>query len=206
MKQKINLTKIDPRLVTTKAIFTITLIVLSLTIMSIWLSGMEQHRTVFINSILSTSILSTAFFLFITIGLYKGIKLKDDIGEITDKLKFEKIPNFSDSLDIGTVDLPMIEADGIEGIFAVIGAIILWIFASFLFLFLLWMFGTIGWAMLLVFAAMLYWIFFRALRLVFKNSNKSKGDLKNSLIYGFSYTLLYNFWIYGIILIAHYLS
>jgi hypothetical protein len=42
--------------------------------------GVGQHRTLFENSILSTTILSVAFFLFITINLYRGVKLKDDIG------------------------------------------------------------------------------------------------------------------------------
>jgi hypothetical protein len=58
----------------------------------------------------------------------------------------------------------------------------------------------------LTFIAMLYWIFFRALRLVFKNSNKSKGDLIESVKWGLTYTTLYNFWIYGIFMLTIYLK
>jgi hypothetical protein len=70
----------------------------------------------------------------------------------------------------------------------------------------LWLFGAVLWTGIIVFMAMLYWIFFRALRLVFKNSNKCKDNLTTSVAYGLGYTTLYNFWIYGIILSTHYLT
>jgi hypothetical protein len=53
---------------------------------------------------------------------------------------------------------------------------------------------------------MLYWIFFRALRLVFKNSNRAKGSLLESIKWGVVYTTLYNFWIYGIFYITSFLQ
>jgi hypothetical protein len=178
----------------------VTIVVIVLTILSIWRFGLGQHRTIFENSILSTSILSVAFFLFLTVGLYKGIKLKDDIGKLTDKLKASNIPDLGNAatggefLDFG---------DGIEGI---ILSIINWVVVTILITLFFWLFGAIVWTGIIVFIAMLYWIFFRALRLVFKNSNKCKGDLKTSIAYGLGYTTLYNFWIYGIILATHYLS
>lgn len=182
----------------TKFVFQLTLIVAALTILSIWLFGLGQHRTIFENSILSTSILSIAFFLFLTIGLYKGIKLKDDLGKITDRINIDNTPDLSaleltPDLDIG------------EGIGGLLFGIIAWILFSIVLLFFIWFFGAVLWAMVLAFAAMLYWIFFRALRLVFKNSNKCKNNLQSSFLYGFGYTILYNFWIYGIILATHYL-
>jgi len=61
--------------ITTQSAFTITLIVIVLTVLSVWLFGLGQHRTIFINTILSTGLLTLAFFLFIFIGLYKGVKL-----------------------------------------------------------------------------------------------------------------------------------
>jgi len=187
------------KLVTTTSVVTVTIIVTVLTVLSIWLFGLGQHRTLFENSILSTSILSIAFLLFLTIGLYNGIKLKDDIGRLTDNLKPSKIPNLSematgaDFIDVG---------DGIGGILI---SILLWFLLTILIGIFLWLFGAILWSGIIVFIAMLYWIFFRALRLIFKNSNKCKGDLMISMAYGLGYTILYNFWIYGIILVAHYL-
>ena len=199
MREENNITTTDKKLVTTKTVFTVTIIVTALTILSIWLFGLGEHRTIFENSILSTSVLSVAFFLFLTIGLYKGIKLKDNIGRLTDKLKPSKIPNFAeagqgaDFIHVG---------DGIEG---VILSIVLWVVVTILIGLFLWLFGAVLWTGIIVFIAMLYWIFFRALRLVFKNSNKCQGNLTTSIIYGLGYTLLYNFWIYGIILATHYL-
>ncbi len=198
MQQQNDIKPTDKKLVTSKTVFTVTIVVTVLTILSIWLFGLGQHRTIFENSILSTSILSVAFFLFLTIGLYKGIKLKDDIGKLTDRLKPSKIPNLAeagqgaDFIHVG---------DGIEGI---ILSIVLWVVVTILIGLFLWLFGAVLWTGIIVFIAMLYWIFFRALRLVFKNSNKCKGNLATSIAYGLGYTTLYNFWIYGIILATHY--
>jgi hypothetical protein len=182
----------------TKFVFQITIIVAALTILSIWFFGLGQHRTIFENSLLSTSILSTAFFLFLSIGLYKGIKLKDDVGKISDRISIESAPDLS-----GFELTPDLDID--EGIGGIIIGFFAWILFSAIVLFFVWLFGTLIWAMVLAFAAMLYWIFFRALRLVFKNSNKCKNNLQSSILYGLSYTILYNFWIYGIILTTHYL-
>jgi hypothetical protein len=190
----------NKRLITSKTVFTVSIFVVGLTTLSIWLFGLGQHRTIFANSILSVSILSVAFFLFLTVGLYKGMKLKDDLGKITDRIKTDKIPDLSSGVDLPS-QIPVI-GDEIAG---VILGIILWIVFSILLLLFVWLFGAILWTAILVFAAMLYWIFFRALRLVFKNSNKCKGNLTTSVLYGLSYTTLYNSWIYGIILATHYL-
>ncbi|REC53270.1 hypothetical protein DRF62_14510 [Chryseobacterium piscium] len=75
-----------------------------------------------------------------------------------------------------------------------------------MFAFLLYFLGFFFWAAILFFAAMLYWIFFRALRLVFKNSRKCKGDLLKSFAFGFFYSFLYISWIYGIIFLVNYLN
>ena len=185
---------------TTKTVFTVTIIVAVLTVFGVWLFGLGQNRSIFDNSILSTTILSVCFFLFLTLGLFKGVKLKDDIGKLTDRLKPSKIPDFSqaahgaDFISVG---------DGIGGI---VLSIVLWIVVTILFALFIWLFGAVLWTSIIVFIAMLYWIFFRAVRLVFKNANKCKGNLTTSIAYGLFYTLLYNFWIYGIIFGTQYLT
>lgn len=200
MQQQNEIKKTYKNFVTSRTIITVSIIVALLTILSIWLFGLGQHRTIFENSLLSTSILSIAFFLFLTIGLYKGIKLKDDIGKIADKIKIDKMPDLSTGLELPG-DIP----DAGEGFAGIILGILAWFLVSILLLLFIWFFGAVFWTMILVFAAMLYWIFFRALRLVFKNSNKCKENLSRSVAYGLGYTTLYNFWIYGIILATHYL-
>lgn len=194
------------RLITTKSIFSISLLVISITVISIWLLGLGQHRTLFENSLLSLSILSVFFFLFITVGLYKGYKLKDNLGNLTDKVQFNKVPNMPGSAD-SAIDITSGVADlgADEGIAGIIISIVLWIIFSIAIIFILWLFGAIFWFIIITFIAMLYWIFFRALRLVFKKSHECKGDLPKSVAWGLGYSLLYITWIYAIILLSHYL-
>jgi hypothetical protein len=190
------------RLVDSKVVFTITLIVIALTILGVYLWGLGSHHTFFENSFLSTTILSASFCSFITVGLFQGIKLKDNVGRINDRIKSEELPNIPDISPIEpTVEL----GDDFGGI--IVGAVVsilLWIVTAVLLAVVLWVFGQLLVTSLLVFAAMLYWIFFRALRLVFKNSKRTKGDLPMSVIYGVFYTFLYNFWIYGILFLVAY--
>ena len=190
------------RLVDSRIVFVITLLVIALTIVGVYLWGLGSHHTFFENSFLSTTILSTAFCSFITVGLFHGRKLKDNVGRMTDKVKSEELPKMPDvSLAEPIVDM----GDDFGGmIFGILISILLWIVTAVILAVLLWMFGQLLVISLVAFAAMLYWIFFRALRLVFKNSKRTKGDLPMSVIYGVFYTFLYNFWIYGILFLVAY--
>lgn len=185
-------------LLTTKCTFTISLMVIVLTIVSVWLFGLGKHHSIIENSLLSTAIIYSFFFLFLTIGLYKGVKLKDDLGTITNRFNWEKtkiLQNFFEGSDIPST------GDDIGGVFL---SIILWLLFSFVFSILFWLFGAFMWMTVLIFMAMLYWIFFRALRLVFKKSPECKGQLDRSIMYAFFYTTLYTFWIFGIICLTTY--
>jgi hypothetical protein len=186
------------RLIESKSVFRISLLVIALTIVGVYFWGVGKHNTFFENSIISTSILSIAFFLFITIGLFKGMKLKDNLGQIIDSYKVVDTSNISGNLmSSGSV----VEGDGIGG---VVLSILLWIMMAIVLAVALWIFSNVLAVVVLIFAAMLYWVFFRALRLVFKNSNKSKGNLIESIKYGLAYTFLYNFWIFGIFILTEY--
>ena len=81
-------------LIDSKKIFTISLLSVLITILSVWYYGIGKHATVIENSLISTSILSIAFFLFITINLYNGAKLKDNLGKLTDKFDSKKLNFF----------------------------------------------------------------------------------------------------------------
>lgn len=201
--KKLTTSQTERQYLTTKKIFIISIIVAALTIIGIWIFGLGQHRTLYENSVLSTTILSVAFFLFLAINLYRGVKLKDDLGRITDRITDKnKMPDLS-GLNLSGDSIPDVGGDGIAG---VIVGIIAWLLISILLVFLLWFFGAVLWVIVLIFAAMLYWIFFRALRLVFKNSNKCKNKISKSVSYALFYTVLYNFWIYGIIVLSGYLT
>ena len=187
-------------LIDSKKIFTISLIIIAITVLCVWFYGIGKHKTIIENSLISTSILSIAFFLFITISLYKGTKLKDSIGKLTDTFDSKKL-NFLKEIngDSGFGhSLPEIG----QGIGGIIASIIFWILATIIISYLFFALGAIIWMSILIFLAMLYWVFFRALRLIFKKSAECSGNIERSVFYGITYTLLYNFWIYGIILLT----
>lgn len=165
----------------TKWLFNSTLIIIILVILSVWLSGANSHRSLFQNSIVSTSILGGAFFLFISMGLYFGLKLKDNVGPILHK---DQIKKYSDNISLPRV-FSFGSPDAGDGIGEIIFSIILWFLISIVITFLLYFLGFFFWASILFFAAMLYWIFFRALRLVFKNSKNCKGCFLKSFGFGF---------------------
>ena len=187
-------------LIDSKKIFTISLIIIAITVLCVWFYGIGKHKTIIENSLISTSILSIAFFLFITISLYNGTKLKDSLGQLTDTFDSKKL-NFLKEMngDSGFGhSLPEIG----EGIGGIIASIIFWILATIIISYLFFALGAIIWMSILIFLAMLYWVFFRALRLIFKKSSECSGNIERSVFYGITYTLLYNFWIYGIILLT----
>lgn len=188
------------RLVNAKTVFGITLLVIALTIPGVYRWGLGKHHTFFYNSRAATTILSAAFFLFIMVGLYQGIKLKDNLGKVTDKVRLPDSPDLSSAGDAASL---LEDADDVPGI--IFGAL-LWIVWGVVFAGVLWIFGNVVLLVVAAFVGMLYWIFFRALRLVFRNAKRCKGKLWESVRVGFAYTCLYNVWIYGIFVLAEYLK
>ncbi|MBF9221404.1 hypothetical protein [Hymenobacter ruricola] len=175
-------------------------VVVVLTTVAVWLFGLGQHRTLFANSLISTTILFAAFFIFTTVGLYHGVKLRDDVGRLTDRISRKNFPGTG-----GLESLPDFDFSDGHGILGILAAIVLAAVVAILAVFVIWLVGALLWSGILIFAAMLYWVFFRALRLVFKNSNRCRGRLGASVWEGFWYASLYTCWIYSIIMAAHYL-
>lgn len=168
----------------------------------IYLAGIKEHRTLYLNSLISTTIISTVFLTFITIGLYNGWKLKDELGNFLDKFHLWKRPS-TPTMDTSYYEPSVVGESGMEGcLISFIIWIVLALFGSLIF----WLFGAFIWATILITSGMLYWIIFRALRLIFRNSSKCKGDLIKSFRIAVFYTILYNSWIYAIIFGTHYLS
>jgi hypothetical protein len=188
------------RLLSAGNVALVSCVVVTLTTVAVWLFGLGQHRTLFANSLISTTILFAAFFLFTTVGLYHGVKLRDDVGRLTDRISRKHFPNTS-----GLESLPDVDFSEGHGILGILAAIVMAVVVAIVAVIVIWLVGALLWTGILIFAAMLYWVFFRALRLVFKNSNRCRGRLGASLWEGFWYASLYTVWIYGIIMAAHYL-
>lgn len=186
----------------TKYLFFSTLTIITIVILSVWLSGTADHRSLFQNSIVSTSVLAGSFLLFITTGLYFGLKLKDNVGNILNRERLQRYADKTPKFNGFDFDPPAV-GDGIGG---VILSILLWIVFSILLIILSYFFGLFFWSAVLFLGAILYWLFFRALRLVFKNSRKCKGNLLKSFGFGLFYSFIYISWIYGIIFLIQYLN
>ncbi|MCY7420865.1 MAG: hypothetical protein LH478_03870 [Chitinophagaceae bacterium] len=191
-----------PNLINSKTVFGATLIVLPTLSLMIYLTGIRNHRTLYLNSLISTTILSIVFFSFITIGLYNGWKLQDNYGNFLHKFPLWKKPS-SSALDVSGFDFGLIETESFMG---AIGAVFLWIILALLGSIIFWAIGAIFWATVLLVGGMLYWIVFRAYRMIFRNSAKCKGDIMKSAGTALLFTFFYNCWIYVIIFGTHYLN
>ena len=187
-------------LINAKTVFISTLIVVPTVALLVYFTGLNAHRSLYLNSLISTSILVAVFFVFITTGLYNGWKLKDGLGNFLKKFRLWKKPE-SFSMGSSGLDFSGLELD-VEGCFFTVLA---WIVVAFLGAFLLFWIGAFLWGTILVTGGILYWIIFRAFRLIFRNSIRCKGDLQRSAGIALLYTFLYNCWIYGIILGTHFL-
>jgi hypothetical protein len=170
-------------------IFTVSVIIMLLTIVFVWLFGLGTHRSLFENSIISTWILTTALYAFLFAGLYMGFKLKDNLGKVVRRYPLEHI----DSPFSGYS--PDSEWEAIILLILMSGTILLLLINIIISL----------WMGILIFMAMLYWIYYRAIRFAFKWSHVCKGRIGKSLLYGLLFTLFYSVWFYGIIIGAHYL-
>jgi hypothetical protein len=191
-----------PNLVNAKTIFFATLIVLPTLVLIVYLTGIQNHRTLYLNSLLSTTIVSLVFLGFITTGLYNGWKLKDGLGNLLHKFHLWEKPKTT-TLDVSGMDLGAFSEGGPEGILI---ALLIWIVVGLFGSFIFWWLGAFVWITILVVAGILYWIIFRAFRLIFRNSPGCKGKLLKSVSTAVFYTFLYNCWIYGIIFGVHFLN
>jgi hypothetical protein len=139
-------------------------------------------------------IVATSLFVFLFVGLYRGIRVKKAETPPTD---FEFIN--VDAADIGDLGW----ADGIDGDWPVlILAPILFIVFGILLVFLLPVLVNLVWLLLFVFVVMLFWIFRYALRQVFVRSRQTRGQLAPSLYYASVYTALYSGWLLVVLITA----
>jgi hypothetical protein len=189
---KLSELKIKQNYLKGKSVFIISLLVIGITILTVYLTGINYNRNLTSNLYLSLGIIATALFLFMTYGLYKGIGLIDNFPKFRNFKTGDLIANSSAT---PTVEIPSV-GDGIGGL---ILSILLWIGMSILFVVMLIVLEAVFWFSLFIILAMLYWIFFRALKFVFNKSKDTKGDIGISAVYSLTYTLLYVGWIFGIV-------
>jgi len=182
-----------------KSVFIVSLIVIAITIITVYLTGEHYNRSITSNLYLSLAIIGFSLFIFMSYGLYKGLDLKDDFPEFKD---FAKEPMLSHSADIPSFPNTVL-SDSLEGL---VLSFFLWIVMTLLFVVLLFVLEIVFWVSIFIILAMLYWVFFRALRLVFSKGKETKNKLGISLQYATGYTSLYLGWIFGIVYLVELLS
>jgi hypothetical protein len=127
-----------------------------------------------------------------TYGLYKGVGLKDNFPKFKSFKKGDIIGHNTPGFDTPSIDT----GDSIGGL---ILSIVLWIVMTILIIILLIMLEAIFWFSLFIILTTLYWVFFRALKLVFSKSETTVGNIGISAIYSLGYAILYLGWIFGIV-------
>jgi hypothetical protein len=185
--------KFSLKLLSSKLVF-ITFFVIGIqTVIFVWLFDLGKHKRWFEHSVEAQLILSFALFLFLFFALYKGIKLKEDLGRIWSK------PNLTDLGDSSFLEMISFDGDDIVSfLFSLI--IIPFAIITAIYLFTLVISGVV------LFVAVLYWVFFRAIRFALKKSNVCKNNSLKSAYYSFGFTLLYTIWFYLIILGLNYFA
>jgi hypothetical protein len=176
-----------------KTAFYLFIPTVAIVVLTVWITGLDIKRTITVNAFYSLSILTFLFFAFVTIGLYRGVGITDDFGNIKSKIGFVEPSGIS-----GDIPFPEIASDGIEGIVA---GILLWIGIMILIIVLAFFFETIVYAGVVIFSGILYWIFYRATKLIFRYSPVTKNNLAKSMWIGLRYSFMYTAWIYAIILL-----
>ena len=178
-----------------KSIFIVSIIVIAITVLTVYITGINYNRSITSNLYLSLSIIGAALFLFITYGLYKGIGLIDNFPAFKNfKLK-ESITSSSSFTDFPDIAIA-------EGILGILISIVLWIAMSIAFTLLLIFIEAFFWFSIFILLGMLYWVFFRALKLVFSKVKQTKGNLLLSVKNALSYTALYLGWLFAIVYIT----
>ena len=175
-----------------KSVFIVSLVVVSVTILTVYLTGINFNRSLTTNLYLSLSIIAGALFLFMLFGLYTGVGLVDNFPEFRKFKRGDYLATTGSLPDLPATDI----GDDEGGIFV---AILLWLGAALTFIVLLILLEAVIWVSVFIILAILYWVFFRALKFVFSMAAVTKGDLGISALYSLGYTCLYIGWIFGIV-------
>lgn len=184
------------------AIFVVSLIVILVTTLTVYFTGIHSHRSITSNFYISLSIISFFIFLFLFYGLYKGVGLLDSFPKFKTFKRGNIIPEVPLIEGFGETGLDIASGGGLKGI---IISILLWIAITILMLVGLLLLEIVLWFSFFILLAMLYWVFFRALRLVFSKSHKTIEKLDTSLFFAIGYTTIYVGWMFIIVFLADYL-
>lgn len=176
-------------------------VVVLLTLTVFWIST----RSFFAELQFTLLCIAAVLFLFLASGLYKGVRIKREAaknwshtrsGALRSRVSFSDLLQGFGHIDLGSVDL------GDDPMSGCITAIV-WFIISIVVLLLLALLVQAAWIVLVVLLVQLYWVFYRALRIVFLRSRCCKDNVWLSLRTATIYTALYTGWIFALTWIAY---
>lgn len=164
-------------------------------------------------------IVAAALFGFLAAALYKGVHVqrsptdrpvwrslrnrfkRPEIsgGDVMDAASV--VADVASNIDLSDIDLPDL-SDGGDDLVGCLFSIVLWVAVAALIIILLPIVIELVWAVAFIVIAGLYWIFYRALRVVFWQSHKCRGNRLRSAGYAGFYTLLYIGWLFVVVLMV----
>ena len=177
-------------LIKSRTLFLWTLAIVPVLILIVYATGVKDHRPFYVNAIISGSILSVLFLIFIVVGIYNGWQLKDDFESISERINRWRKPK-SAALDF--TDLPS-DLSGEGGLVGLIILILLWIVMGLFGALIIWMIGAVIWVPIVIATALLYWVVYNCYSMIFRKSKHCKGNLAESIRIAILYTGLYAIW------------
>lgn len=180
--------------VKTISILSLLLVAISTTVVLVF-----GKRSILVEAEWISVIVAASLFLFLWIGLYRGIRVKKNEAAPSN---FEFIDVGSNVPDVGDLGSALGAADDLAGL---ILAPVLFIALGIVLVFLLPVLVNLVWLLLFVFVVMLFWIFRYALRQVFARSRQTRGNMAASLYYAAAYTALYAGWLLVVLITARHL-
>lgn len=164
-------------------------------------------------------IVAAVLFGFLTAALYRGVRVQRSPADrpvwrsLRNRFKRPEISaddvadtagvaaDVVSSIGVSNIDLPDLSDSG-DDLVGCLLSIVLWVAVAALVIILLPIVIELVWAVLFILIAVLYWIFYRALRVVFLQSRKCRGSWLRSAGYAGFYTLLYTGWLFVVMLIV----
>jgi hypothetical protein len=192
-----------------KLLFQIMITIFLIIIISTLFWGLGKEKTLIQISLYSVTFIDLCMLIYLFIGLYSGEDFDESDEHSPDNMNTVpwKIPNKwkgnNSSIPIDTFFGSADFSDGIEGCLV---QILLWIVISIVIFVAIYFLGDILIAAYIIFSNALYWIFWRASRIVFAYGSITRGSILKSLGIATACTALYSSWIFGIIGLIYYIK
>lgn len=194
-----------------KLLFQIMITIFLIIIISTLFWGLGKEKTLIQISLYSVTFIDLCMLIYLFIGLYSGEDFdeSDEHSPGNTNMVPWKISNVLKKYNSST-PIPLDGffnsanfSDGIEGCLV---QILLWIVISIVIFVAIYFLGDILIAAYIIFSNALYWIFWRASRIVFAYGSITRGSILKSLGIATACTALYSSWIFGIIGLIYYIK